>query len=158
LRCIAGQIYATCLHFHIGQMTARHVRRGLTPGDLSGTPLHNLERGNDFTELLQPDLQFIINTGAVHGSKNALVAGPRFRRYSPVEDVHPLPRHALDPALQRSAFRQSYLATSITRRSSFKHPASLLPKRYPATVPALFFVLDVFHSLIIESGAADGRI
>jgi len=30
---------------------------------------------------------------------------PRFLRYSPVEDVHPLPPHALDPALPRAALR-----------------------------------------------------
>ena len=30
---------------------------------------------------------------------------PRFLRYSSVEDVHPLPPHALDPALPRAALR-----------------------------------------------------
>jgi len=40
--------------------------------------LTDLERGNDFTVLLQPDFQYIINPGAVHGQPNALVAGLRF--------------------------------------------------------------------------------
>ena len=41
---------------------------------------------------------------------------PRFRRCSSVVDVYPLHHNALEPALPSSAFRQSFLATSIIER------------------------------------------
>ncbi len=40
--------------------------------------LTKLELRDDIAVLLQPDLQYIINPGAVHGQPNALVAGVRF--------------------------------------------------------------------------------
>ena len=56
----------------------------------------------------------------------------RFRRCSSVEDVHPLPPHALDPTLPRATFRQSFLATSTNQNPySLLHSCNLFKTSLP---------------------------